>query len=283
MMNELKKKIVEKINSINPLPVDEINNMSNISEKNIKNNKYAIISTLDEKKYLVDKKILKCSKLLIDLFDDDDTNISTVPINIHSRIVPHLICYMDHHHNKIKNEIEKPIVDNFMNVASISNWDKQFVCTIIDENEKINDLFIECLNASNFLSMSTLCDLLCARFACSIGLSDMTTEMLRTIFNETNDFTPDEEQKIIDELNFIENSYSDNMNKNFFNYDNEKINTNGDIDTDSTVTSYDDELTDDDTIDDDTIDSTDDDLTNNELITRESIEESTDESSDDNK
>lgn len=217
-MNKLKQEIKEKINSMEEF---DMNNISCINGNGI--SKKVIIQTSDNKNYLVNKEILCCSALLKDLLDnDDDENINIIPITVNSSVIPYLICYMEHHYNKSVDEIEKPIVDNFMDISSISNWDKYFVCSIIDEDEKINDLFIECLNASNFLSISKLCDLLCARFACSIGLIDMTTDMLRNIFNEVNDLTEEEEKKIIDELNFIENSYSDNMNKNMFCSNNNK-------------------------------------------------------------
>lgn len=210
-MNKMKQNINQKINSI-----VEINDID-ISSTNEKTKKI-ILHTGDNKNYLVDREILKCSKLLMDLLDDndDDENIKIIPVVIHSRVIPYIICYMEHHYNKSTDEIEKPIVDKFMDISSISNWDKYYVCNIIDENEQINDLFMECLNASNFLSMSDLCNLLCARFACTIGLTDMTTDMLRKIFDEQNDFTEEEEKRIADELNFIENSYSDTLNKNMF-------------------------------------------------------------------
>lgn len=228
-MNSTKQQIIEKIESIIPLSPQQIAEISQTITSVDK--KYVIITSIDEQNYLVKRNILKCSKLLIELLNDDDEcsqTITIIPINLHSRIIPYFICYMDHHHDKCEIEIEKPIIDKFMEINSISYWDKQFMCTILDENEKINDIFIECLNASNFLSMSSLCNLLCARLACSIGLSDMTTEMLRLIFNEKNDFTSEEEKKITDELNFIENSYSDKMNKNFFNSNNPTTNTNDD-------------------------------------------------------
>jgi len=210
-MNKIKQDIFQKINSIVEMNDIEINSINEKTKK-------VILHTSDNKNYLVDREILKCSKLLIDLLDgnDDDENIKNIPLVIHSRVIPYIICYMEHHHNKSTDEIEKPIVDNFMDISSISNWDKYYVCNIIDENEQINDLFMECLNASNFLSISNLCNLLCARFACTIGLTDMTTDKLRKILNEQNDFTEEEEKKIADELNFIENSYSDNLNKNMF-------------------------------------------------------------------
>lgn len=210
-MNKMKQDITQKINTIVEINDIDINSTNEKTKK-------VILHTGDNKNYLVDREILKCSKLLIELLDgnDDDENIKIIPVVIHSRVIPYIICYMEHHHNKSTDEIEKPIVDNFMDISSISNWDKYYVCNIIDENEQINDLFMECLNASNFLSISNLCNLLCARFACTIGLTDMTTDKLRKIFNEQNDFTEEEEKKIADELNFIENSYSDSLNKNMF-------------------------------------------------------------------
>lgn len=212
-MNKMKQDIIQKINSIvetNDIDISSINT----NEKT----KKVILHTGDNKKYLVDRKILKCSKLLMELLDgeEEDENIKIIPVVIHSRVIPYIICYMEHHHDKPTNDIEKPIVDKFMDISSISNWDKYYVCKIIDENEQINDLFMECLNASNFLSMSNLCNLLCSRFACTVGLTDMTTDMLRKIFDEQNDFTEEEEKKIAEELNFIENSYSDILNKNMF-------------------------------------------------------------------
>lgn len=218
IFNDLKIQIINKINSIKPLTINEnqiIND--NIINEYIKNkrDKYIILITDDNKYFMVKKELLICSGLLKELLENNDGDMIMIPININSKITPYILCYMDHHHHKLTNEIEKPIVDKFMDIASISNWDKQFVCTIIDENENINDLFIDCLNASNFLSITSLCNLLCARFACSIGLIDMTVETLRNILGETNDLTSDDEKKISDELKFIENSYSDRMNKFF--------------------------------------------------------------------
>lgn len=277
VVNELKIQIINKINVIKPLIIDDIHAIDEYL--NDKNNRgiYTIVITDDEKYFMVKKEILNISGLLKELLDNDEVDINMVPINTNSKVVPYLICYMDYHYNKLTNEIEKPIVDKFMDISSISNWDKQFVCTIIDENEKINDLFINCLNASNFLSIIPLCNLLCARFACSIGLSDMTTETLRIILNENNDLTPEEEKKISDELKFIENSYSDNLNKYFVNPKNKKIiNDDDNIDDDEETTTYEDLTNNDDESNDD--ESNDDESNDDES----NDDESNDNKSDDN-
>ena len=72
----------------------------------------------------------------------------------------------------------------------VDEWDYNFTDIRLD-------IIFELILASNYLDIKSLLELGSAKI--SSILKGKTTEELKNIFNITNDFTPEEEQQIIEE------------------------------------------------------------------------------------
>ena len=78
----------------------------------------------------------------------------------------------------------------------IGEWDKKYLYTDLVKNgkEEEHDILIKVMNGANFMGVEKLLELSCACYATMF--QNKTTEQLRELLHEKNDFTPDEEEQI---------------------------------------------------------------------------------------
>jgi S-phase kinase-associated protein 1 len=90
------------------------------------------------------------------------------------------------------SEIEKPMKQEFNKY--VSKWEHEFINVSMEELEKI-------INGSNYLNIKSLLNLSCAFLVSKI--QNKKIEEIREILNIENDFSPEEEEKIKLENNWI--------------------------------------------------------------------------------
>ena len=112
-----------------------------------------------------------------------------IPLNVEFNILKKIIEYLEHYENEEPKEIERPLPStNFKDC--VEEWDYNFIG---NDTEFINQIIL----ASNYLDIKPLLEL--SSSALTSQIKGKTTQEIRKLFNITNDFTPEEEQQIIEE------------------------------------------------------------------------------------
>jgi S-phase kinase-associated protein 1 len=139
----------------------------------------------------VDRKWIEMSGLVKDMLDDgdeDEDDVPSVPVpNVDMHILKRVIDYCRYHHNNRAEEIEKPLKGVVEDV--ICDWDKNFL------KDMDQSVLVELIMAANYLNIKDLLDLTCAKVASLI--KGKSPEQIREMFGIENDFTPEEEAKIV--------------------------------------------------------------------------------------
>jgi S-phase kinase-associated protein 1 len=124
--------------------------------------------------------------------------VSTIVLplpKVDSRTLPKVLEYLRFHHHNKATDIEKPLRGRFEDL--ISAWDNDYLAI-----EK--DLLVNLSIAAWELKITDLLNLVCARIATM--LKGKTPEQIRGMFGITNDFTPQEEERIREENSWCEES-----------------------------------------------------------------------------
>ena len=127
---------------------------------------------------------------LIDhMTEEKNEDDCTVPLSeIHSsETLRRVIEYCKHHHNNRAPEIEKPIKKNLTDIIT-DEWDLNNVMNLG------KDLLFELTLAANYINCDDLLQLCCAEIAEQV--KGKTIEDMREYFGVVNDFTPEEEEVI---------------------------------------------------------------------------------------
>lgn len=145
-----------------------------------------LVST-ENKKFVVPKKVAQMSVLVKEMTDEEDGTSQEIPLpNVKSAVLEKVIEFCTHHEKEPMPEIEKPLKS--ANMAEIvSEFDANFV-------NLEQEILFELILAANYMDIKPLLDLTCAKVASMI--KGKTPEEIRTIFNITNDFTPEEEARV---------------------------------------------------------------------------------------
>eukprot|EP01006_Ploeotia_vitrea_P024579 TRINITY_DN57409_c0_g1_i1.p1 TRINITY_DN57409_c0_g1~~TRINITY_DN57409_c0_g1_i1.p1 ORF type:complete len:202 (+),score=15.78 TRINITY_DN57409_c0_g1_i1:33-608(+) len=148
------------------------------------------------KDYVVPKPAAALSGLVKDLMEDQTGNEETrIPVpSVNSHTLGYVVKYMQHHADHPAKPIEKPLRGSIKD--HISQWDRDYLFTELIENgdETKHALFLDVMRAANFLNVKDLLDLTCACLASMVMYKSV--EEIRTLFNITNDFTPEEEARL---------------------------------------------------------------------------------------
>jgi len=139
-------------------------------------------------KFEVSKKVAVQSELVKTMAEGDKEE-NEIPLpNVKASVLRKVVEYMRYHVDIPAREIEKPLKSaNMMEV--VSQWDAEFV----DVDQEV---LFELILAANYMDVKALLDLCCAKVASM--MKGKTAEAIRKTFNIVNDFTPEEEQAIID-------------------------------------------------------------------------------------
>jgi S-phase kinase-associated protein 1 len=119
---------------------------------------------------------------------DDDSNEIPLP-NVKATVLQKVIEFCEHHKEDPMTEIEKPLKSQNM-ADVVQKWYADF-CDI----EQV--ILFELILAANYMDIKPLLDLTCATVASMI--KGKTPEEIRTTFNISNDFSPEEEAQVREE------------------------------------------------------------------------------------
>ena len=156
----------------------------------LENDTKVILISSDGEKIETSAKAAMRSTLIKDSIQDcRDDIIEFTANNVKGNVLKKIVEYLEHYKDTEPKEIERPLPSqNFK--ECVDEFDFNF--TEIDL-----DMLFEIILASNYLDIKPLLELANAKVA-SI-LKGKTTEEIRRTFNITNEFTPEEEQQIIEE------------------------------------------------------------------------------------
>ena len=152
-------------------------------------NKVIMISS-DGQKFEISVKAAMRSQIMKEsIMGNNQEEIEFNANNIEGDILKKIVEYLEHYENEEPKEIERPLPSlNFK--ECVDEWDYNFI------DVDINTIF-KIINASNYLNIPPLLELSSAKMASII--KGKTTEEVRQLFGIQNEFTPEEEQQIIEE------------------------------------------------------------------------------------
>ena len=156
----------------------------------LENDTKVILISSDGEKIEISAKAAMRSTLIKDSIQDcRDDVIEFTANNVKGNILKKIVEYLEHYKDTEPKEIERPLPSqNFK--ECVDEFDFNFI-------EIDLDMLFEIILASNYLDIKPLLELASAKVA-SI-LKGKTTEEIRRTFGITNEFTPEEEQQIIEE------------------------------------------------------------------------------------
>jgi S-phase kinase-associated protein 1 len=154
------------------------------------------LTSIDGDTYRVRKSVAKMSELVKTMMDEDDDDAGQeIPLpNVKSQVLVKVLEFCEHHLVDPMTEIEKPLKSNDMKDV-VQRWYADFV-----NIEQV--LLFELILAANFMDIKPLLDLTCATVASMI--KGKTPEDIRSTFNITNDFSPEEEAQVREENKWCE-------------------------------------------------------------------------------
>lgn len=150
------------------------------------------LTSADGEAFRIPKRIAVMSDIIKSMLEEGDTD--DIPLtDIKAPILAKVIDFMKHHADVRLPEIEKPLKS--ANLSEIvPAWDANFV-------ELEQEVLFELVLAANYLEIKSLLDLSCAKVASMV--KGKSPEEIRRTFNIKNDFTPEEEQQVIEENKWI--------------------------------------------------------------------------------
>jgi len=145
----------------------------------------------------VDVDVAEKSVLIKGLIDDSGTDDEIPLPNVKKPILEKVIKFCEHLKSNQPPEIEKPLRSTDMSQV-VGQWHAEYI------NLEQEELF-ELIMASNYLDIKPLLELACAKVASMI--KNKSVQEIRQFFNIENDFTPEEEQQIMEENKWAEESF----------------------------------------------------------------------------
>ena len=143
----------------------------------------------DGQKVEISSKAVQKSVLVKGIIEDYPDDAEVPLNNIKSNILQKIKEYLDHYENEEPKVIERPLPSqNFKDC--VSDWDYNYINVDID-------LIFELILGANYMDIKPLLELSSAKVASII--KGKNTEEIRKTFNINNDFTPEEEQQILEE------------------------------------------------------------------------------------
>ena len=150
--------------------------------------KITLVSS-DGEKVEISSKAVQRSVLVKGIIEDYPDDAEVPLNNVKSNILKKIKEYLEHYENTEPKEIERPLPSqNFK--ECVDGWDFNYIDVDLD-------LIFELILGANYMDIKPLLELASAKVASII--KGKTTEEIRKTFGITNDFTPEEEQQIIEE------------------------------------------------------------------------------------
>ena len=143
--------------------------------------------------------MVKKSEVLKDMIEDTGGEGEIKIPNIDIKVLRKVIEYCEYYKDKEAPQINQPLTSKDLIENGASEWDVEFID--IESVEFLVDLIV----ASNFLDIKGLTDLGSAKMATLI--KNKSVQEIRDLFGIENDFTPEEEQQLIEENKWAEETF----------------------------------------------------------------------------
>ena len=134
----------------------------------------------------VNKKAAMMSKFVRTALENDASAKEVALFHIESEIVKKIIDYLHYHVKVAPKAIEKPLRSNNLKEL-VDDWDAGFT-------ETNQDVMFKTLLAANYMDIKPLLMLMCAKVASL--MKGKTPEEIRKTFNISDDYTPEDEEKV---------------------------------------------------------------------------------------
>ena len=149
-----------------------------------------LISTDGIKESISQKAAIRSNyiKMVLDVNPDS----IEIPLKIKGSMLKKIKEYLEHYENIEPIEIEKPLPSPNLKEC-VTEWDYNYIDIDLEE---VFQLMLD----SNYMGIKSLLELSSAKVAGII--KGKTSEEIKQIFNVQNDFTPEEEQQILEQNNW---------------------------------------------------------------------------------
>ena len=151
----------------------------------------------DGEEVQVEVSVAEKSVLIKGLIDDSGTEEQVPLPNVKRPILEKVIEFCKHIKDNAVPEIEKPLRNTDM-ATVVDAWYANYI-------NVEQEMLFELIMASNYLDIKPLLELSCAKVASMI--KNKSIQEIRKFFNIENDFTPEEEQQIMEENKWAEQSF----------------------------------------------------------------------------
>ena len=150
--------------------------------------KITLVSS-DGEKVEISSKAVQRSVLVKGIIEDYPDDAEVPLNNIKSPILKKIKEYLEHYEKEEPKVIERPLTSpNFK--ECVNEWDYNYIDVDLE-------MIFELLLGANYMDIKSLLELSSSKIASII--KGKNTEEIRKTFNLTNDFTPEEEQQILEE------------------------------------------------------------------------------------
>ena len=149
-----------------------------------------ILISSDSKRFEISAKAAMRSELIKEsILDSKEDEIEFNVNKVNGDILKKIVEYLEHYKNEEPKEIERPLPSqNFK--ECVEEWDFKYIDVDLE-------LIFELILGANYMDIKPLLELASEKVASII--KGKNTEEIRKTFNITNDFTPEEEQQILEE------------------------------------------------------------------------------------
>ncbi len=151
-------------------------------------NKTLVLISSDGIKESISQKAAIRSNYIKMVLDVNPDSIE-IPLKIKGSMLKKIKEYLEHYENIEPNEIEKPLPSPNLKEC-VTEWDYNYIDIDLEE---IFQLMLD----SNYMGIKSLMELTSAKVAAII--KGKSIEEIKRTFNIQNDFTPEEEQQILEE------------------------------------------------------------------------------------
>ena len=149
-----------------------------------------IMISSDGEKFELSKRAAMRSQLVKESISENSEDAIEFKVDkVKGTVLKKVVEYLEHYKDQEPKEIERPLQSQNFNEC-VDDWDYNFIDLDLDKIFEIN-------LAANYLDIRPLLDLSGAKIASLI--KGKTTQEVRKIFNIENEFTPEEEEQIIEE------------------------------------------------------------------------------------
>ena len=150
--------------------------------------KMLILVSQEGEKVEISEKAAIRSKLIKNMLEINPDSIE-IPLNVKINILKKIKDYLEHYENEDPKKIERPLPSTDFKLC-VDEWDYNYI------DIDIGTIF-EIMLASNYMDINELLELSSAKNAALIKGKNI--QEIRKMYNITNDFTPEEEQQILEE------------------------------------------------------------------------------------